>query len=70
MGTNVRIISQEDVAKIFKGNADGVFNVIEDSFRKYLANDIIMPDKISQIFDEQTQNRINCMPATLISDKI
>lgn len=70
MGIKVRIISQEDVAQIFKGNADGVFGVIEDSFRKYLANDIIMPDKISQIFDEKTQNRINCMPATLITDKI
>lgn len=70
MGIKVRIISQEDVAKIFKGNADGVFGVIEDSFRKYLADDIVMPDKISQIFDEQTQNRINCMPATLKSDKI
>jgi len=29
-----------------------------------------MPDKISQIFDEASQNRINCMPATLIDEKI
>ena len=66
----IKIISQEDVASIFKGNADSIFGIIEDSFRKYLKGDIIMPDKISQIFDEQTQNRINCMPATLIDEKV
>lgn len=66
----IRIISQEDVAEIFRGNADVIFGIIVDSFQKYLKGDIIMPDKISQIFDKQTQNRINCMPATLIDEKI
>ena len=66
----IKTISQEDVAAIFKGNADAIYGIIEDSFRKYLAGDIIMPDKISQIFDEVSQNRINCMPATLINEKV
>lgn len=66
----IRIISQENVAEIFRGNADSIYGIIEDSFQKYLKGDIIMPDKISQIFDEKTQNRINCMPATLIEEKI
>ena len=67
---SIKIISQEEVAEMFKGNADAIYGVIEDSFKKYLAGDIIMPDKISQIFDEESQNRINCMPATLINEKI
>ncbi len=66
----IKIISQEEVAAIFQDNADAIYDIIEDSFKKYLAGDIIMPDKISQIFDESTQNRINCMPATLIAEKI
>ena len=66
----IKTISQEDVASLFKDNSKAIFAIIEDSFIKYLAGDIIMPDKISQIFDEQTQNRINCMPATLIREKI
>ena len=66
----IKTISQEEVAAIFKGNADAIYGIIEDSFKKYLADDIIMPDKISQIFDEASQNRINCMPATLIDEKI
>lgn len=66
----IKTISQEDVAAIFKDNGDAIYGIIEDSFKKYLADDIIMPDKISQIFDEASQNRINCMPATLIEEKI
>lgn len=66
----IKVISQEDVARIFKGNTDKIYGIIEDSFQKYLSEDIIMPDKISQIFDEESQNRINCMPATLIEEKI
>lgn len=66
----VLIISQEDVAEVFRGNVDKVYGIIEESFQKYLNGDVIMPDKISQIFDQQTQNRINCMPATLINEKI
>ena len=66
----IKTISQEDVAIIFKDNANAIYGIVEDSFLKYLAGDIIMPDKISQIFDEASQNRINCMPATLISEKV
>lgn len=66
----VKIISQEDVAMIFKGRTNLIYDIIEDSFNKALNGDIVMPDKISQIFDEQTQNRINCMPATLINEKV
>lgn len=67
---SIKIISQEEVAEIFKANTDRIYGIIEDSFQKYLNGDIVMPDKISQIFDEKTQNRINCMPATLIEEKI
>lgn len=64
----ISFISQEDVAEIFKGNADALFELIEDAFMKYLHGDVLFPDKISQIFDQKTQNRINCMPATLLGD--
>lgn len=66
----VKVINQEDVADIFRHNTDAIFGIIEDSFHKNLSGDIIMPPKISQIFDEQSQNRINCMPATIISEKV
>ena len=31
---------------------------------------ILFPDKIVQIFDEATQSRINCLPATLLDEKV
>lgn len=66
----IRIISQEDVAHIFHNNADSSFSIVEDAIIKYAKGQVVFPDKISQIFDQITQNRINCMPATLLSDKV
>lgn len=64
----IKFISQEDVAEIFKKNVDALFDVIEDAFLKYLHGDVLFPDKISQIFDQKNQNRINCMPATILGN--
>ena len=33
-------------------------------------NEIILPDKISQIFNEELQTRINCMPSTLLKEGV
>lgn len=66
----LKVISQEEVAEIFNGTTDRLFDIVEDAFRKYEKGEIIFPDKISQIFDNKTQNRINCMPATILSDGI
>lgn len=67
---SLKIITQEEVAKIFRGNINFAFDIVSDALLKAKNQDVIFPDKISQIFDEQTQNRINCMPATLKSDKV
>lgn len=64
----MKFISQENVAEIFKGNTNALFKVVEDAFMKYLHGSVLFPEKISQIFDQKTQNRINCMPATLLGD--
>ena len=65
-----KAISQEDILKLYAGKSDLFFEIVEDAFRKYDRGDVILPSKISQIFDVSTQNRINCMPATLLSDKV
>lgn len=36
----------------------------------YYNGKVVFPDKVSQIFDETTQDRINCLPATLVDQKI
>lgn len=70
MSIKLRIVSREKVIEIFRGRTEMIFEIIEASFRKYINGEVLFPDKISQIFDPLTQNRINCMPATLLNDKV
>ncbi len=66
----IKIISEEQVKQIFSTDFSVALDLVEEAFRKRKQNDILLPDKISQIFNEKTQDRINCMPATLLSDQI
>ena len=36
----------------------------------YRSERILFPEKIVQIFDQETQERINCLPATLLTDHV
>ena len=63
------IISQKQVKSIFHDPSIAI-QLVEQAFRFYDAGGVILPTKTSQIFDEKIQNRINCMPATLIDDKV
>jgi ornithine cyclodeaminase/alanine dehydrogenase-like protein (mu-crystallin family) len=42
----------------------------EEALDAYHRGDVIFPDKIVQIFNDETQERINCLPATFKSKKI
>lgn len=42
----------------------------EKAIRMHETGDVIFPEKIVQIFNEETQERINCLPATFRSDRI
>ncbi len=67
---DILVLSSEDIEKVFSGKVGHFLSVIENSFRKYSEGKALLPDKISQIFDEETQNRLNCLPATLLDEKI
>ena len=42
----------------------------ENAMLAFEKNDILFPEKVVQIFNEDTQERINCLPATLLPEKI
>lgn len=42
----------------------------EQIIKDYAAGKVAFPDKVSQIFDADTQDRINCLPATLTEQKV
>lgn len=64
------LISVNDQKQIFKNNMEAAIATVEYAFSRKAVNDIYLPDKISHVFDELTQNRINCMPGALLSDGV
>ena len=65
-----KLISMENMIESGCFDFDKAISIIEQALVDYKNGNIILPDKISQIFSEQTQDRINCMPATLIKENI
>src|SRR6478735_9296330 len=62
-------LSQEDLLRA--GALD--FRLAIDAAEQLLANragGVIFPDKIVQIFNQETQERINCLPATLHAERV
>lgn len=72
MKTNPKtlLISAEDQKKLFLDNLPEAIGVVETALKKNVGGEVLLPDKISVVFDESTQNRINCMPGALLKDKL
>ena len=65
-----KMISMEDILNAGCFDVGATIDVMEKVLISFKKGRVKLPDKISQIFNENTQDRINCMPATLIDDKI
>lgn len=64
------LISAGDEKAILKNNLLDTISVVENALKKEAAKDVYLPDKISHIFNDTTQNRINCMAGALLSDHL
>lgn len=62
--------SQEDLLGAGCLDIGMAMDAAEKAIRAYEAGDVIFPDKIVQIFNDETQERINCLPATFKREKI
>lgn len=63
-------LSQEDLIEAGAFDLKMAIAALQESLLKFDNGDILYPDKIVQIFDEKTQSRINCLPATLLDKKL
>lgn len=63
------LISEQQISDLFQ-KYDVAVELVEKAFEIFANGNVMLPDKISQIFDQKTQDRINCMPATLKTEKI
>ena len=63
-------LSQEDLINAGAFDFALAIGALKQSLFRFRENRILFPDKIVQIFKEETQERINCLPATLLDEKI
>ena len=63
-------LSQEDLLQAGCLDLNMAMSAAEKAMLSYRAGEILFPEKIVQIFSEETQERINCLPATLLPEKI
>ncbi|NOQ70084.1 MAG: ornithine cyclodeaminase family protein [Gammaproteobacteria bacterium] len=63
-------LSQEDLLKAGCFDITMAMEVAEKTMLDFEEHRILFPEKIVQIFDQSSQDRINCLPATLLDDKI
>ena len=64
------VLSQEDLIQAGAFDIPMAIDALEKSLLAFRDGRILFPSKIVQIFNEQTQERINCQPATLLDEKI
>jgi ornithine cyclodeaminase/alanine dehydrogenase-like protein (mu-crystallin family) len=65
-----RYLSQEDLLRSGCLDLQLAMDAARSSMLAHAAGEVLFPDKIVQIFDESTQERINCLPATFLKDRI
>jgi len=66
----IRILSKDDLINSGCFDYKKAIEVSEDAFIKYATGDVVFPNKISVVFDEDSQNRINCLPAAILSENV
>lgn len=64
------LISAADQRKILADKLSDAVDIVETALKKKIHGEVLLPDKISVVFDEATQNRINCMPGALLKDNL
>ncbi len=67
---NCRYFSQEDLLGAGCLDINLAMDAAENGIRSFEEGDVLFPEKIVQIFNDETQERINCLPATFKSRKI
>jgi ornithine cyclodeaminase/alanine dehydrogenase-like protein (mu-crystallin family) len=66
----IKIITQCDLLDAGCFNIPESITVVEEALRKHVAGQIVFPDKVSVIFNEESQNRINCLPAGILDENV
>lgn len=64
------ILTQRDILAAGCFDIGMAIETAREAVLSYAAGRILYPDKVSQVFDESTQCRTNCLPATLFDEQV
>lgn len=64
------ILTQSDILNAGCFDVAMAIDTAREAVLGYAAGRVLYPDKVSQIFDESTQCRTNCLPATLFDEQV
>ena len=67
---DVRVLSEKDLIDAGCFNIPEIMKICEEVLLEYVENKLIFPEKVATIFDDKTQDRINCLPAAILPEKI
>lgn len=63
-------LSQEDLLESGCLDLSWAIDRPQEAVLAFRRGEVLFPEKIDQIFNQETQERINCLPATLLKEKI
>lgn len=63
-------LSDRDVVNGWDGKIVNLIEILKRQFIEWRSGSILLPEKSSQIIDDATQSRVNCMPSTLLKDGV
>ena len=63
-------LSQEDLLEAGCLDFRLAIEAAESALLAHRNGDVLFPEKIVQIFNQETQERINCLPSTLLREKV
>lgn len=67
---DICVLTQDDLIKAGCFDMTAAIGVCERALTDYAEGNVIFPDKVSVVFDQKTQDRINCLPAGLKNDRV
>lgn len=67
---DICILTQQDLMDAGCFDMEAAVHVAEEALVAYADGDVIYPDKVAMVFDQTTQDRINCLPAGFHSKKV
>lgn len=67
---SILLLSHQDLLESGCFNMKRAIDVAEQTLIDFSMGNVLYPSKVSQIFNEESQHRINCLPATLFTQKV